>query len=104
MDKSEEVAIRELRDETGLAAEQLVRISANGYFDPATDVNHFVSFLALGCREVGKPRLKKTEIAERVILPIPDWLQKIWDGKVPDAKSVYTTFMALPKLGLKVMP
>ncbi len=100
VDKPEEVAIKELRDETGFTADRLFQVGpTKAYFDPATDVNHYVPFLATGCRQVAEPRLKRTEILERMTLSISDWIQKIWEGEVSDSKSIATTLLALPHLG-----
>ena len=105
-DRPEETALRELRDEAGIAADRLVQVGpAQVYFDPATDVNHYVPFLVTGCRRIAEPRLEKTEIAENMALPIEQWDRMVDQGEIQDSKSIVTTYFALRRLGwLTVSP
>jgi 8-oxo-dGTP pyrophosphatase MutT (NUDIX family) len=59
--------IRELREETGYEAGNVLATSKKTWIDPASLRIPFIPAVALGCVKVGEPRPEKTEILE--VLP-----------------------------------
>ncbi len=92
---AEEIARKELEEETGYTAEKFAKLGPPLWFEPANCTTPYTPILALGCRKVGEPKLDKTEFAETVIYPLQDWIDKIRSGEVRDSKTVAVTFLAL---------
>ncbi len=92
-----EAAARELEEETGYRAET-VRYLAHQksiYFEPTHVEGKYVAVLARDCAYTGKLRLDETEDIETVIIPLEQWVEMIWRGKVTDSKSIAVTLLAL---------
>ncbi len=97
---TEEIARKELEEETGYTAESFVKLGPPLWFEPANCTTPYAPVLALGCRRVSEPKLDKTEFAETVIYPLLEWINKIRSGEVRDCKTITVTFLALLHLNL----
>ncbi|QQG45447.1 MAG: NUDIX hydrolase [Candidatus Sungiibacteriota bacterium] len=99
----EEVAKRELLEETGYAPTQLILLTPKPIWcEPADYVNPFYAFLATDCNLTSKPLLDPTEYLEVKTFPLSQWLAMIWDGKIRDSKTIAITMLALPHLNTEV--
>lgn len=97
--RPKEVALSELLQETGFHAERIILLrNTPTWFDPALWDHSFYSCLAVGCEKIREPKLDAVEFIETTLIPLRQWVQMITTGKVRDAKSIVTTFLALPRL------
>lgn len=103
IEKSEGVARMELVKETGFTTDKFEVIGDGIWFDPASSLTPFLPVLATGCHKVGKPEPERTEILEVEIFSVSDWIRKIYSGEVCDSKSITTTYLAMRKLGYKLV-
>lgn len=95
----EETARRELREETGFAAGSVVRlIDRPVWFDPASVKTPFWPCLAQDCRLDTAWKPAADERLEVLQFPLSEWIERIQRGEILDAKSIVTTFLALPHL------
>jgi len=95
-DESPETAAgRELLEETGYQAKEIFRFkSAINWFDPSTIRSFYIPCLAVGCKQVSKPRLETTELIEVETFCIRKWLEIINNGLITDAKTLAITMLA----------
>ena len=94
-------ACRELLEETGYTPERTFELAGGKVIliDPAAYFNgRYYSVLALGCGRAGVQHLDVHENIEVKLIPLAQWLRKIKEGEVNDAKSVVLTHLALPHL------
>lgn len=99
---AEEIARKELEEETGFTAERFVKLGPPLWFEPASCITPYTPILAVGCTRTGDPHLDETEIAEPVVYPIAEWITMISRGEIRDSKSIAITFLALPHVGYEV--
>ena len=92
----EAVAVRELREETGWQADELISLGAYhiavGY---SNEVIH--CYLATGLTEVGSS-LDEDEFLEVLYIPFDETLEMVADGRITDAKSVVSLLRAQSKV------
>jgi ADP-ribose pyrophosphatase len=88
----EEVARRELREETGLEARTLRPLTAIWTTPGFTDERIHL-FLATGLT-AGETRYDPDEFMETVTLPLSEALGKVRDGEITDSKTVCTLLYA----------
>jgi ADP-ribose pyrophosphatase len=88
----EECARRELREETGLEAGELRRLTSIWTTPGFTDERIHL-FLATGLR-AGETRYDADEFMETVTMPLSEALAKVRDGEIDDAKTVCTLLYA----------
>jgi ADP-ribose pyrophosphatase len=88
----EEVARRELREETGLTAAVLRPLTAVWTTPGFTDERIHL-FLATGL-SAGETRYDADEFMETVTMPFSEALEKVRDGAIQDAKTVCTLLYA----------
>jgi len=100
---TEEIARKELLEETGFTASKFVKLGSPIWFEPANCITPYAPVLALGCRKIGEPKLDKTEFAEVVIYRLPVWADKIRSGEIRDSKTIAVTFLAMLYLGLTLL-
>jgi ADP-ribose pyrophosphatase len=93
----EDAGLRELEEETGYTAKQLIKI-ATLYDNPSKDNNKIHLFLAEDVIKVAKQKLDITEEIEVILIPIELILEKITQGEISVAGTVAALF-----LGLKFM-
>lgn len=75
---------RELREETGYAADTLIHIGTVAP-NPAILNNHCHTYLALGCMPVGPPQLEGTEDIALELAPLADIPALITSGQISHA-------------------
>ena len=85
-------ARRELREETGLTADRLVRLTTI-YTTPGFTDERIHLFMATGLR-TGETTLDADEFVEPVTMPISEALAMIRDGGITDAKTICTLLFA----------
>lgn len=85
-EKSEEVAIRELAEETGYVPTQLISLGSH-YQDPGSIRQDVEVFLALGCQKKYNQSLDKGEFMKGIEVPYSFLLELIDDGYLKDANS-----------------
>jgi 8-oxo-dGTP pyrophosphatase MutT (NUDIX family) len=81
MEEAEIAARRELEEETGYLAEELVKL-ATLYDNPIKDTNKIHLFLAKNVQATGKQNLDITEDVEVVLIPIEQIMSKITHGEI----------------------
>ena len=81
-----DAAKRELREETGLTAEEWQELMRLHTSNSITDEVGFV-YVATGLTE-GEPEFEETEDLEIRKLPLRDAVQMVLDGEITDAMSV----------------
>ena len=97
---AEEIARKELEEETGFTAEKFVKLGPTLWFEPANCITPYMPILATGCRKVCEPHLDETEFAETTLYSLPEWISKIRSGEIRDSKTITITFIALLYLNL----
>jgi ADP-ribose pyrophosphatase len=98
----EDIAKRELLEETGYQAGEIRNLNIQSWFEPAY-LNVPVSlFLGLGCVKVREPDLDSTETMETLAIPIEEWYGMIFRGEIVDNKTVALSLYALPHLGIEL--
>ncbi len=101
----EDCVRRELREETGYAAEKIIQVGPSIWFDPASCFTPYMPFLALDCQKIQKQEVSETEIQETmkiVLAGLSEWVNMIYRGAINDSKTVAVTFLALPYLGVNL--
>jgi len=87
-------AARELEEETGYVANQLIEI-ATLYDNPVKDTNKIFVFLAENVQPTGKQSLDITEEIEVVLIPIEQVINQIYQGKISVSGTVAAIFLGL---------
>lgn len=85
-EKSEEVGIRELAEETGYVPNKLIFLG-NHYQDPGSIRQEVEVFLALGCQKKYEQKLDKGEFMKGIEVPYSLVFEFIDDGYLKDANS-----------------
>lgn len=93
---------KELAEETGYKASEIIVLPTAVWIDPASIRTPFVPVLALGCVKVGEPKPEKTEILEVKVFPVDEWYEMMRIGEVCDAKTIATSHLVLPYIGGRV--
>ena len=83
-DTPEKAAVRELREETGYQAEEVVKIGVSNP-NPAIFSNRCYTFLARNIEKVSDPRPDQTEDIEVVLVPLSDIQGLIRKGEIDHA-------------------
>lgn len=93
----EKIAGRELEEETGYRARQVKRLTNHPiWYDPSSLTTPFQPCIALDCEKVSDPKLEADEYLEVLEFSVDVWIAMIRRGEVRDAKTIVTTFLALP--------
>jgi 8-oxo-dGTP pyrophosphatase MutT (NUDIX family) len=87
-------ARRELEEETGYVAEQLIHLKTL-YDNPAKDTNEIHLFIAENAHSLGSQQLDITEDVEIVLIPLEDVLEKILTGEICVCGTVTAIFLGL---------
>ena len=90
-------AKRELREETGLTADQWTDLGA--FYPAAAYSDEYITmFLAQGLHQ-GEQQLDPDEFLDVFRVPLEDLVQDVMDGKIPDAKTQTALLKAARILG-----
>jgi 8-oxo-dGTP pyrophosphatase MutT (NUDIX family) len=87
-------AARELEEETGYVAEQMVQL-ATLYDNPVKDTNKIYLILAEPAHPCGRQQLDVTEDVEIVLIPVEDVLERISTGEICVCGSIAALFLGL---------
>jgi ADP-ribose pyrophosphatase len=85
-------ARRELQEETGLAAEQLIKLTAI-YTTPGFTDEKIHLFIAIGLT-TGETSLDEDEFLDTVTMPMSEALEKVRTGEITDSKTICTLLYA----------
>lgn len=100
-ERPEEAIMREFPEETGYVPGKIIRLSdVPIWFEPANFTVPYWPLLAMHCRKKQKQALDETEIMEPLVVPVSEWIAWIFNGTIRDSKTITTTFLALPHLGI----
>jgi 8-oxo-dGTP pyrophosphatase MutT (NUDIX family) len=96
-------AKRELLEETGFCAKKISVLKPGKiWFDPSVLTSYYFPCLAIDCYPISNPQLDTTECIETITIPINEWLDMIYAGLITDNKTLATTFLSLPHIGIRV--
>ncbi|OGM98936.1 MAG: hypothetical protein A2915_03155 [Candidatus Yanofskybacteria bacterium RIFCSPLOWO2_01_FULL_41_34] len=98
-----ETAERELREETGYKAGQIIPLADKLWIDPSSCTPYLYSFLALECKRTEKTEEDANEIIETVTMPQSKWIDMISGGKISDMKTIAITLLAISHLSDKLI-
>lgn len=87
-------AARELEEETGYVAEQLIQL-ATLYDNPPKDTNNIHLFLAENVHLASQQRLDITEDIEVVLIPVSEVIETIAQGKICVSGTIAAIFLGL---------
>ncbi|TAK03589.1 NUDIX hydrolase [Patescibacteria group bacterium] len=95
----ETTAARELLEETGYEARELMRVCAHPMVTNSTRTVY--GFLARGCKRVAEPALDDGEHIELVRKPLPEFVQQVARGLVSDYGAAQAALLRelVPMLG-----
>lgn len=93
-ESAEDAGLRELQEETGYTAKQLIKI-ATLYDNPSKETNQIHLFLAEEVVKVGNQNLDITEEIEVILMPVESVLEKITQGEISVAGTVAALFLGL---------
>jgi ADP-ribose pyrophosphatase len=93
-------AARELEEETGYVAEQMLHL-ATLYDNPVKDTNKIHLFMAENAHLSSSQQLDVTEDIEVVLIPVADVLEKITTGEICVCGTVAALFLGLNLLSRK---
>ncbi len=93
-------AMEELMQETGHALGPDVIDLGTIWIDAPSNSAAVRVFIAFGCQKVGESQPEKSEVIERVISPVSDWLRECFAGDPAhrDSKTIAAAGLALPHL------
>ncbi|MEK7173832.1 MAG: NUDIX hydrolase [Patescibacteria group bacterium] len=96
----EEVAARELLEETGYQAGDIVRLLPNTVWTDPASTSHGNIYLSVAtdCTYIKMPQRDPLEFIETLVVSLENWLEMIRDGTVRDQKSILATFLAISRL------
>jgi 8-oxo-dGTP pyrophosphatase MutT (NUDIX family) len=93
-------AARELEEETGYVAEQMLHL-ATLYDNPVKDTNKIHLFMAENAHLSSQQQLDVTEDIEVVLIPVADVLEKIKTGEICVCGTIAALFLGLNLLSIK---
>jgi 8-oxo-dGTP pyrophosphatase MutT (NUDIX family) len=93
-------AARELEEETGYSAEQLIKLTTL-YDNPPKDTNTIHLFLAENVHQTSQQRLDITEDIEVVLIPVSEVMQAIAQRKICVSGTIAAIFLGLEFLSLR---
>lgn len=99
----EEVMKRELRQETGHEAAEMIFLGSY-WIATRNSPTRFHCFLATGCRQVCEARYDASEEIEWRKVTLADWLSMVQtSGTIEEPSAVVTTMRALQHIGYDIM-
>jgi len=95
----EDVARRELMEETGYQGEKIVFLGSPLWMSSRNSWTRAFAFLALNCEKVKEGKIDEMENIETRLIPLKRWVEMA-RTEIEEPSSVVATFRALPHLGL----
>ncbi len=95
----EAVAKRELKEETGYEAEEIIALGS-GHYDSRSSHAKFYCFLAKGCEYKGGGSLDDSEQVEQFEKPFAEWVEETLKAETDEWDAVLLLLRALPHLGI----
>lgn len=93
----QESAVRELREETGYVAEELLYLGAH-HLNPSAQTNKVHTYLARGCQQCLIQELEKFEDMRVCLVTLDDIYQRTLRGDNIDSVTLASLMLALPLL------
>ena len=93
----EEAARRELLEETGYVPGRMLYLGLH-YPNPGLQDNRMHVFLATGCTKVSEPALDAYEDLEVELVPVPDFMRYIEQGRPMHSLMMASFVLALPAI------
>lgn len=93
----EEVAKRELLEETGYQTERLIFLGPPLWISSRNSWTRFYPFLAINCDKVKEVKQDELEIIKTKLFPLKRWVEMA-RTEIEEPSAVVTTFRALPHL------
>lgn len=94
----EQVMRRELREETGYEAVEMIYLGF-AWMSTRNSPTKFHCFLATGCKKVGPAKLDENEDIETRLMSLTQWMGRVVRGVITEPSAITTTVRALPYLG-----
>lgn len=91
----EELARRELLEETGYAAEKMIFLGPPMWMTGRNSWTRFFIFLGLGCKKVQEGKIDTSEEIETVLMPWKEWAQFCMKESEEPSNPI-ATFRAMP--------
>ncbi len=90
-----EAGNRELREESGYMAKEIVQLTSGVIFpDPAACSWGYYPLLGQGCFYEGCPSPDRHEKIEIFLIPLEEWIEKIYSGESRSNLAIATTLLA----------
>lgn len=89
-------ALREVREEVGMAARTL-ELLGEFYMVPGYSTEKLTAYLATGLYDSALPT-DEDELLERVYLPVQQVFEMVRAGEIQDGKTLATLLLAMPRL------
>lgn len=100
-EKPEEVAKRELLEETGYQSDELISLGSPQWIASRNSWTRFHCFLAVGCEKLKEAKYDASEEIEVKLVPLKRWVE-MCRTEIEEPSAIVATFRAL--LHLNVMP
>lgn len=96
-----EVAKRELLEETGYEAREVIFLGPSLWMSSRNSETRFFPFLGIDCRKIQEARYDASEEIETELIPLEDWIAMTL-REIEEPSSVIATYRALPHLGWNI--
>ena len=100
----EEVAERELLEETGYRTDQLIKLPCDPWVETQSMNLRYYPFLGLACKRVAEPIPEKTVVSETILIPVQEWYAKIFRGEITCNSTLSHSLLVLPHLLKDALP
>lgn len=92
----QEAAERELLEETGYRADQLIKLPCDPWIETQSMNLRYYPFLGIGCKQVAEPISEKTVVSEVILIPVHEWYEKIFCGEITCNSTLSHSLLVLP--------
>lgn len=97
-----ETASRELLEETGYEASDVIDLERSVWMDSAAHNLQFKLCVGLNCIKASEPDLDRTEVLETALVPLGTWFKMIDTGEICDSRIITISHLALPYIHARI--